>query len=89
MVRASAPVAVNSGLIPSWVKPMILRLVIMASLLDAQHYRDNVANKLTRLLVVPLGKALSGMPLSCGRQVAGNSKASSLQRFDHFLVIGR
>ena len=37
VVRASASVAVDSGLIPSWVKPMTLKLVLTASLLDAQH----------------------------------------------------
>ena len=53
---------------------MTLKLVFTASLLDAQHYRDNVENKLASLPVVPLEKALSGIPPSwCGRQVAGNS----------------
>ena len=37
VVRASASEAVALGLIPSRVKPMILRLVFAASLLDAQH----------------------------------------------------
>ena len=36
-VRASASGAVNLGLIPSRVKPMTLKLVFTASLLDAQH----------------------------------------------------
>ena len=65
--------AVNSGLIPSRVKPMTLKLVFAASLLHAQHYRDSVENKPASLLV-PLGKALGGIPPSwCGRQMAGNS----------------
>ena len=35
---------------------------------------QQVENKLARLLVVPLGKALSGIPpFWCGGQVAGNS----------------
>ena len=52
---------------------MASRLVFAASLLDAQHYKDSVGNKPANLLV-PLGKALSGIPPSwCGRQVAGNS----------------
>ena len=70
----SASVAVDLGLIPSRVKPMTLKLVFTASLLVAQHYRYSVKNKPAGLLVVPLGKALSGIPLSwCGKQMAGNS----------------
>ena len=62
--------AVDSGLISSRVKPMTLKLVFTASLLDAQ---DSVENKPASLLVVPLGKALSGIPPSwCGRQMADN-----------------
>ena len=65
------------GSIPSRVKPMTLTLVFTASLLDVQHLRDSVG-KPASLLVVPLGKALSGIPTStCGRQMAGNSSASS------------
>ena len=37
VVRASASLAIDSGLIPSRVKPMTLKLVFTASLLDAQH----------------------------------------------------
>ena len=37
MVRVSAFGAVDAGLIPSWVKPMTIKLVFTASLLDAQH----------------------------------------------------
>ena len=37
VVRASAFGAVDSGLIPSWVKPMFLKLVFAVSLRDAQH----------------------------------------------------
>ena len=61
MVRASAYRAINSGLIPSRVKPMTLKLVLTASLLDAQHYRDSMENKPASLLVVRLGKTLSGI----------------------------
>ena len=35
--RASVSLAVDSGLIPSRVKPMTLKLVFTASLLDVQH----------------------------------------------------
>ena len=73
MVRASASGAVDLGLIPSRVKPMTLKLVFAASLLDAQHSRDSVKNKPASLLI-PLGKTLNGIPPSwCGRQMAGNS----------------
>ena len=37
VVRASASVAVDLGLIPSRVKPMTLKLIFTASLLDVQH----------------------------------------------------
>ena len=74
VVRSSASGGVDFGLIPSWVKPMTLKLVIAASLLDAQHQRDSVENKEASLLVMPLGKALSGIVSPwCGRQMAGNS----------------
>ena len=56
----------------SRVKPMT---VFIASLLDAQlDALHSVENKPASLLVVRLGKALSGIPPSwCGRQMAGNS----------------
>ena len=37
VVRASASGAVDTGLIPIRIKPMTLKLVFTASLLDAQH----------------------------------------------------
>ena len=74
----SASGAVNTGLISSRVKPMTLKLVFTAFLFDVQHLRDSVENKPASLLVVPLGRALNGIPPSwCGRQVAGNFQASS------------
>ena len=73
-VRVSAMGAVNLGLIPSQVKPMTLKFVFRASLLDAQLQRDSAEKKPASLLVVPLGKALSGIaPSWCGGQMAGNS----------------
>ena len=67
MVRASVSGAVDSGLVPSRLKPMALKLILTAFLLDVQHFRDNVENKPASLLV-PLGKALSGVsPSWCGR----------------------
>ena len=72
--RASVSWAVDSSLIPSRVKPMTIKLVFTASLLDTQHWRDSVKNKPARLLVVPLGKALTGFPHLwswCGRVMAG------------------
>ena len=72
MVRASASEAVDSGLLPSRVKPMTLKFVFTASLLDVQHRRGSVENMPASLLV-PLGKALSGIrPSWCNRKVAGN-----------------
>ena len=52
VVRASASGAVDLGLIPSRVKPITLKLVFTASLLDAQHERDSVKNKPASLLVI-------------------------------------
>ena len=50
------------------------KMVFAAFLLGAQHNRGSVENKPASLLVVSLGKALNGMPLSlCGRQVVGPS----------------
>ena len=59
----SASGAVNSDLIPSRNKAMTLKPEFTASLLDAQHYEGSEENKLTSLLVVPLGKALGGISL--------------------------
>ena len=64
MVRPFTSRAVDLGLIPSRVKLMTLILVFTAFLLDAQHQRDSMKIKPVSLLVVPLGKALSGIPPS-------------------------
>ena len=64
VVRASPSEAVDLGLIPSRVKPMTLKLVFTASLLDTQHERHSKESKPASLLVVPLGKAISGIPPS-------------------------
>ena len=64
VIRASASGAVDLGLIPGRVKPMIIKMVFTASLLDVQHYTDSVENKPASLLVVPFGNALSGIPPS-------------------------
>ena len=74
VLRTSVSGAVDLGLIPSRVKPMTVKLLFTASLLVAQHQWDSLENKPASLLVVPLGKALSRIPLSwCGKQMAGNS----------------
>ena len=71
VVRVSTLGAVDLGLISSRVKPMTSKLVFTASLFDTQHCRDNVESQPASLLVVPLGKALDGIPPSwCGRQMA-------------------
>ena len=61
MVKASASAVVDSSLIPSRVKPMALKLIFTASLLDTHRERDSVKNKPASSLAVPLGKALSGI----------------------------
>ena len=40
---------------------MTVKLVLIAVLLDAQHERDSVENKLASSLVVPSEKAYSGI----------------------------
>ena len=73
VVRASTLGVVDLGFIPSWVTPITLKLVFIASLLDVQHQSDSVESKAASLLVVQLGKALSGIPpFCCDRQNAGN-----------------
>ena len=44
MVEGSTSQAVDFGFIPGWVKPMTLKLVFTASMLDAQHQRESVEN---------------------------------------------
>ena len=61
--RASASGAVDPSLIPRRIKPMILKLVFTAFLLNAQHYRDSEANKPASLYVAPFGKAFGRIPL--------------------------
>ena len=62
VVKVFASKVVDSNLILSWVKSMALILVFPASLHDDQHQRDNVENKPASSLVLPLGKAFSGIP---------------------------
>ena len=64
MVRASASEAVDLNLIPSRVKPMTLKLVFTASLLDVQALKgqcEEQAGKFT-CCAAPSGKVLSGIP---------------------------
>ena len=76
--KASSFGAVDLSFIPSRVKLMIVKLVFIPFLLDAQHYRDCVKNKPANLRVIPLEKAVSGiLPFHSGGQMAGNTLASS------------
>ena len=63
-LQASTSGAVDSGLIPSSVKPTTVKLVFTASLIDAQNQKESVENKPASLLVIMLGKALSAIPPS-------------------------
>ena len=56
VVRASAPRDVVSCFDSESGQTNDLKLVLTASLLDAQHQRDSVENKPASLLVVPLAK---------------------------------
>ena len=54
---------------------MILKLLFTASLLDGQYQRDGVKDKPASLLVVSMGKTLSGIPPPWrGRQVVATPK---------------
>ena len=66
MAEQINPGATDSGLIMRRVKPMTLKMVFVASLLDVQQ-SDSVENKSASLLLVPLGKALSRIPSVCAR----------------------
>ena len=52
-------------------------MVFTASLLDAQRNRDSVGNKPASLLVVPLGKTLTGMPSVFMWQTDSGAKQST------------
>ena len=60
-VQLAASEAIDSGLIPIRVKLVATKFAFTSSLLDAQHYTNSVENKQESLLVVPLGKAFSGI----------------------------
>ena len=64
VVRASACGAVESGLIPSRVKPITLKSVFTASLLDVQFSIEGAVRRTSRqfILVVPLGRTLARFP---------------------------
>ena len=57
VVRASVSVAVDLSLIPGRVKPMTLKLVFIASLLDAQYKKGGVKKNPASSHVVPLVRA--------------------------------
>ena len=62
VVRGSASRPVDSGLIPNPIKPMTIKSVFTASLLDAVLcIKGQCGNKLASLLVVSLRKALNGI----------------------------
>ena len=73
VVRASASGAVDSGLIPSRIKPMTLKLVFTASLLDAHRTVWRTSRQV--YLSCRWERHLTGFPHSIGR-------------IDRFLVIG-
>ena len=65
---------------------MTIKLVFTAFLFDALQ-GDSVENKSASLLVVPLGKALNGIPPSwCGRQMAGNSYCPKRARYSALIT---
>ena len=57
----SAIGAVDTGLITSRVKPMALKLVFTASLLDAQHQKGQCEEQAGKFTCCVVGKALSGI----------------------------
>ena len=56
VVRASALGAVDLGFIPSQVKPVTLKLVFIASLLDAQHQREQCGEQAGKFTYCAVGK---------------------------------
>ena len=74
MVKVSASEAADSGFDSESGQTNDFIISIYSFLLDVQHQRDSVKNKPASLLVVSMGKTLSGIsPSWYGRQVAGNS----------------
>ena len=56
MVKASASGAVDLGLISSRVKPMILKLIFLSSLLDAQHLKGRCEEQVGKFTCSVVGK---------------------------------
>ena len=56
MVRASASGAVDLGLIPSRVKPMTLKLLLTASLLDVQALKGQCGEQAGKFACCAVGK---------------------------------
>ena len=77
-LRISAFGAVDSVLIPIQVKPMNVKWLFTASLLDAQNWRNSVESKPASLLVVSFGTALIGIFLISQRQTGGRQLPSKL-----------
>ena len=74
MISTIASGAVDSGLIPSRVKSLTVKLVFTAYLIDTQHEMDSVKNKLASSLIVPLEKVSGISPSSSDEQVPGTFK---------------
>ena len=55
-VRASASGPVDFGLIPSRVKSMALKLLVTASLLDAQHLNEQCGEQAGKFTCCAVGK---------------------------------
>ena len=74
MVRAHASGTVDIGLTRGRIKinPMTLKLVFTASLLDAQHYKDNVENQPAQVYLCSWERHLTGFIHLGAIQMAGN-----------------
>ena len=90
VARASASGAVDSGLIPSRVKPMPLNLVFTASLFDAQHLRDRGSVEIkpvSSLVVSSLGLISATQRL--GNAVPKQNIAAVASRWRHCVRFDR
>ena len=75
--------------IPSQVKRMAQKLVVVSSLIDAQHLKNSVKNKPTRLMKVSPEKELNEFFLpQSDRQVDGNSSVSSFRPVPKMFNLG-
>ena len=91
MVRASASEYVDWGLILSWVKPMTLKLVFTASLLDVHcsALKEQCGEQAGKFTCCAVGKGTKRDSPNLEWETGGRQLLSELVKaFDCFLVVG-